>query len=162
MTQKWKTIGIMAALALGSIGLVGLIFAPLIHRAEEEIRRHAGTLAEYRELMKRKESFEAEWNVKKNYMSQGIPAEEVLNSWQKALMGYAQAESLTLNKLEPAGMKDKEASVFLSFQGDMKQLVRFIYHLMDSEPLATIQSFSLRQEEGSKEFSFEMMLGKAT
>ena len=76
-------------------------------------------------------------------------------------MAHAQSESLILDKIEPVGKNEGEVSLFLSFQGDMKKLISFIYHLRERDALVRLKSFSLRQEEGSSNFSFEMILGKA-
>ena len=152
---------IVLGVALIGFGFVTFVFTPGFRRVNGQILHYAETLREYHELIQRRERLESEWEAKKNQFNRGVLPEEILNSWQQALMAHAQSESLILDKIEPVGKRDGEVSLFLSFQGDMKKLIRFIYHLRERDALVRVKSFSLRQEEGSRNFSFEIILGKA-
>ena len=159
--KQLRTILSAAGVGLTGFGVVALAFAPAFSKANGRILRHSETLRDYRELIQKKEGLESEWEAKKNQFNRGALPEEILNAWQQALMAHAQSESLILDKIEPVGKNEGEVSLFLSFQGDMKKLIRFIYHLRERDALVRLKSFSLRQEEGSRNFSFEMILGKA-
>lgn len=155
MDKKQTTMAGITAAALLSAFAAFLIFLPPIRNEEEKIGRHEKVLEEYRQLLARKAQLESEWQSQRNIFT-GQPAQEVLNAWLKDLLNDAQSQSLTLDKLEPAG-----TAVFISFQGDIKKFNAFINHLIEIDPLARIQSVSIRQEEGSKNLSFELMLAKA-
>ena len=159
MNRFRNSILFIGVLGLLSACLPFLFFQTEFKAAREKIQNRSGILVEYQELLTRKDSLESEWENKKIYF-QSIPPEEALSTWQKELMASAQSLSLVIDKLEPLGLKGDEISVFLSFKGDMKKMDRFIYHLMESDPLSKVKSFSVRQEEGGKNLLFEVMLAK--
>ena len=163
MNKKQNTILVISVAALLSAFTVGLVFLPQIRSEEEKISRREKVLEEYRGLLARKTGLESEWESKRNNFP-NQPPQEILNAWLKELLNDAQSQSLVLDKLEPAGIKEgpggKETAVFVSFQGDIKKFNAFINHLLETDPLARVQSVSVRQEESAKNLSFELMLAK--
>ena len=164
LDKKWITLASVLIIALLSVGIVSFIFMPHIRRLRDDIQRESKILTEEKMLLIRKPILQAEWEEKKSFFGSGIQAEEVLNVWIKDLLASAQSQALTLEKLEPAGIKTspggKNLTVFISFQGDIRKFACFIYQLMDKDPLSRIESLDIRLEEGSKTLSFELMLGK--
>lgn len=162
--KKQITLGGVAACALLSGALVWGLFVPAIQRARKSLEKNGRILREYEEFLAQKAGLESQWETQKTFFQSPLRSEEFLNAWIKDLLTYAQSEGLTIEKLEPAGMKEgpegKEMAVFVSFQGDIARLVQFVYHLVETDPLAGIESFLARQDENGKTLSFEMMLGK--
>ena len=164
LDRKWLTFGSVLISALASAGIVALIFMPRIGSLRRDIRNESKILEEEKALIAKKPSLETEWEEKKHFFESGSDAETVLNAWVKDLLVSAQSQTLALEKLEPAGIKTdaggKKLTVFISFQGDIRKLARFVYQLMDQDPLSRIESIDVKLDEGSKALSFELMLGK--
>ena len=164
LDKRWVTLAGALIMALLSAVMISFIFMPHVKSFQNEIRQESKILEEEKKLLERKPVLQAEWEEKKNFFSPGLQAEEALNVWVKNLLASAQSEALTLEKLEPAGIKTgsggKNLTVFISFRGDIRKFARFIYQLIDKDPLSQIESLDIRLEEGSKTLSFELMLGK--
>ena len=164
LNKKWMALGIAGALALSGGCILFSIFTSPIKDLQNDIQKESRILAEEKSLIANKPSFEKEWEEKKNFFSPGVESEAVLNNWVKDLLAAAQSQALTLEKLEPAGVKAdagvKKLAVFISFQGDIRKLAGFVYQLMEKDPLARIESIDVRLEEGAKTLIFELMLGK--
>ncbi len=164
LSKKSATwIGIGATVFL-SAAIAALFFIAPIRRLGIDIEKLSKLVQEERVLMSRKPALEAQWQKKIGAPDQGLDAEAVLSAWVKNLLSMAQSQSLALEKLEPAGVKSgpsgKTVSVFISFQGDVRRLVSFIYRLAQEDSLSRVEFFSVRQEEGSKNFFFELTLAK--
>ena len=164
LDKKWTTLVCVMTLVFLSAEIVILIFRPHIKSLEADIRRESKLLEEEQVLLARKPSLEKEWEEKKSFFSSGLEPEAALNIWVKDLLSSAQSQSLALEKLEPAGIKTvpagKKLTVFISFQGDIRKFVQFVYQLMDKDPLSQIESIDAKLDEGAKDLSFELMLGK--
>lgn len=156
------SVWIAAALAAG---LVWLAFTPFLKGLQGDVRRTGGDLEEARALLALKPALQSEWDAKKAFFNPGLDPDAALNAWIKDLLTLAQSQGLVLEKLEPAGIKKdtegKSLTVFVAFQGDIRQFLRFMYQLMEKDPLSRIESFGARQEEASKPLAFELLLGKA-
>ena len=154
----------LIAAAFLSMAVVTLFFIAPIRRLDTDIEKLSKLVQEERVLVAGKPALEAQWQKKKGVLDQGLDAEVVLSAWVKDLLSVAQSQSLALEKLEPAGVKTgvsgKTVSVFISFQGDIRRLVGFIYRLAEEDTLSRIDFFIIRQEEGSKNFFFELTLAK--
>ena len=164
LNKKWATLVGVSGAALFAAAVVGCIFLPSIKRLCADVTRASKILEEEKALLVKKTSLQSEWEAKKDHLDQGLDPDSVLNAWVKDLLAAAQAESLTLEKLEPAGIRSgpegKALTVFISFEGDIRQLIRLIYQLVEKDPLARIVSFDVRLDEESKRLSFELLLGK--
>jgi hypothetical protein len=157
-------VTLLGALALAGVSAaaIGASVSPACTKLSADIRKAAQTLAEERALFDKKPVLESEWQKKKDFFYSGLSPDVALNAWVKELLNAAQSQTLTLEKLEPAGLRaeGKELSVFVSFRSDMRAFLRFAYGLAENDPLSRIQSFSVRRDEGTKIFLFELMLAK--
>ena len=165
MNKKTNAIAGLLMTAAISLGLVLLVFAPEMRGAARDFENRQRLLAEYRRLLAGKPALESEWEKKKSVLEPGLGPDEALNAWIKELLDYAQTQGLSMEKLEPAGIKEgaegKRMAVFMTFRGDIRKFVRFAYYLMETDPLASIESFLVRpDEQDPKNLSFELMLGK--
>ncbi len=164
LDKRWVTAGCVLTAVFLSASVIWLIFAPHFKVLRSDIGRESKLLEEERALLARKPSLQTEWEEKKNYFGSGLEPEAVLNAWVKDLLASAQTQTLTLEKLEPAGIKTgpdgKHLTVFISFGGDIRKFVRFVYQLMDKDPLSRIESMDIRLEENSRTLTFELLLGK--
>lgn len=162
MNKKWA--GILAAIALAVLTVFAVlgVFSPAFKNAQEKIQESYHVLSSPEILGKK--TLESEWESKKNIFVSGRESSEFLNEWLKEFINYAQSNSLKIEKVEPAGVKEgpagKETTVFISFQSDMRKFNEFVYFLLEKDPLAKIESVFVRKDEDSKNLSFEIMLGK--
>lgn len=148
-----------AALCLIIFVLMKAFFAPSIREAREGITQTQNLLAGHQELLNRKKDLELQWEAQKQYFVSHLSSEEIQNQWMKDLLSYGQSQALVIDKLEPGGVKDKDARLFLSFHGEIQKLTAFLYHLGKNEPLSKLESLWIRQEEPNQ-FSYEIMLSK--
>jgi hypothetical protein len=164
VNKKSVSLAVGIFLAVIFAGGTVLILESPWNDVRNEMSRSQGLIADSHKLLIEKQAVEAEWAIKKNYLNEGVSSDEVLNAWLRELLAYAQTQSLQMDKIEPAGLRagahGKESMVFLSFQCDIKMLTGFIYHLLETDPMARIETFSVRKEEGSKQLAVELMLGK--
>ncbi len=159
------TAGGTAAFVLITGIIIWSCFAPSVRTEQEQVKRREQTLAEAEALVSRKAALQTEWETKKEIFMRTGTQEEISNAWLRTLLNYSQSQSLTIEKMEPAGIKNgprgKETLVFLSFRGNILKLIEFIYHLSQADPLARIESFSVRLEEGeTQNLSYELLIGK--
>ena len=160
-----KKLGFTGGGAAGLIILliVGAFFQPIFNAARGKVEESL-RISQSPELAN-KHFLEAEWESKKNLFISNPDSSEFLNAWLKDFITYAQSHSLKIDKLEPAGVKEgpngKETSILISFQSDIRKFNEFVYFLLEKDPLSRIQSVFVRQDENSKNLSFEIMLGKA-
>ncbi len=164
LNKKWTTLIYLSAAALIGAYLVNIFFEAPIKRLRADVVQSAKVLEEEKALLAKKFSLQAEWESKKTMLSLGADPDSVLNAWVKDLLASAQTQSLVLEKLEPAGVRTgaegKTLTVFITFQGNIRQLAGFVYRLAEKDPLSRIESFDIRREEESKNLSFELLLGK--
>lgn len=165
MRKEIFTLSALVLLALLSYGFVQVLTAPLLRSKVEELERKKEAFQESQSLFSQRKSSESEWEKVKTLLPKTQTPEEALNLWVKELLSYAQSEGITFTKLEPQGTKEKEAGrkelrLFLLFQGDIRKLIHFLYFLIEKDPLSRIETFSLKQEEETKIFSYELTLGK--
>ena len=162
-----KNVTLIAAILLSMICILGasLIWRHFWAETHRAMLRSEVAIKQAKVLLSKKKTMELEWDLKKGYLISGVSPDELLNTWLKELLEYAQTQSLQIDKIEPAGVRSgdqgKESMVFLSFQADINKLAKLLYHLLEADPMAKIESFSIRQEEDSKRLSVELMLGKA-
>ncbi len=164
LNKKWTTLACALSAALLGTFFVGFIFKAPTQRLRAEVTRSSKILQEEKTLLARKPALQSEWDAKKDMLGPGLEPDALQNAWVKELLACAQTQSLVLEKLEPAGVRTgaggKTLTVFITFQGDIRQLVSFIYRLAEKDPLSRIESFNIRREEDSTSLSFELLLGK--
>lgn len=162
--EKALTLGIALLVAILSYAFLFLVFSPSLRSQKEDLREKREALYLAETLLSRKEELEKEWERKKSTFPQGFSSEETLNLWVKELLSFASSEGITFSRMEPQGMKEKEEGrelrLSLSFQGDIRKLIHFLYYLLGKDPLSRIESFSIKQEEETKSFTYELLLGK--
>jgi len=165
LNKKWKTLLYLSAIAVISVFFISTFFTASIKHIQADIVRSTRVLEEEKALLAKKSSLQAEWEAKKDMLSPGADPDSILNAWTKDLLAFAQAQALVLEKIEPAGVRTgtdgKTVTVFISFQGNIRQLAGLVYRLAEKDPLVRIESFDIRREEESKNLSFELLLGKA-
>lgn len=166
MKKRIVTLSTILLLSLISYGFVQVLMAPLQSSKEAELQRTREAFQEAQSLISQRKSYESEWEKQKALIPKSQTPEEALNLWVKDILSYAQSEGITFTKLEPQGLKEKEGGrkeirLFLLFQGDIRKLIYFLYFLLEKDPLSRIEIFSLKQEEETKNFSYELTLGKA-
>ena len=164
LDKKWVTTGGVLASAILSACLITLISMPSFRSLYQDIGRLEKIRQEERALLAEKNRFQSEWDAKKKFLPSGQAADEVLSAWVKELLTLTQNQALKLEKMEPSGIKteagQKIITVFVSFQGDIREFIRFIYRLIEKDPLSRVESFHVRFQEDSKNLVFELMLGK--
>lgn len=160
MKVAWKTSVAAGVLFLGTFLPIFQTYRPSFQRVHEAMTTHRRLSEEYRGLIQRKDTIESAWRARRGDFQSDAASGDILNDWQKSLMSLAQADALIVHKLEPAGTKDDEAAMFVSFEGDILKFIQFIYRLLETEPLVRIKTFSLRQGDEHGNFIFEIMLGK--
>ncbi len=161
MSRPIKTLLFVFLLSIIVLSLVSLIMTPDIRRKRDEKKQKLELLNHYQTLLLRKTDLESRWaQVKNDFVGVGTPPEEIQNRWQKALVAAAESEALKIEKLEPAGFKDGEISVYLSVAGEIKPFFRFLYQLIQTDPLAEVTALTIHSEEGTPLFAFELVLGK--
>lgn len=154
--RRLMTIGIVSLLAFISYVLISLLFSGLLKARNEELENRTLEVSEAKNLFSQKEIFQKEWEAMRSKLKvEPISQDQVLNQWVKDLLSYASEEGITFSKLEPQGMR-----LYLEFQGDIRKLNRFIYHLLEKDPLSKIDSFSLKKEDSDKNFSYQLTLAK--
>ncbi|MBI4115339.1 MAG: PilN domain-containing protein, partial [Candidatus Omnitrophica bacterium] len=123
-----------------------------LHRRLEERASQSKNevLASMWELIARKADYEKEWGKFKDRM------EKPHDQWTKTFLDYSQKESVLFEKIEP----ESESRLYLLFGGDITQLLRFFYYLLEKEPLTQIESFSIRQDDEIKGLIYEITLAK--
>lgn len=166
MRRRIFTVTAAMFLALLCYGFVQVLMSPLRKSKVEELERKRETFQETQLLLSQRKSYESEWEKAKALLPKTQTPEEALNLWVKELLSFAPSEGITFTKLEPQGTKEKEAGrkelrLSLLFQGDIPKLIHFLYFLLEKDPLSRIETFSLKQEEETKAFSYELTLGKA-
>lgn len=165
LNKNWTTKGVVYIAAAMGAASIWLIFIPSIRSAQDQLERSARVLEGDRALLARKPALESEWESKRIYFQEGQESDEILNNWVKDLLASAQSQALIMEKLEPTGIKTgpegRRLTVFLSFQGDILKFVRFIYQIIEKDPLSRVESFGMRQEDTAKGLNFELMLAKA-
>lgn len=163
MNKGTLTLTAVFLLACLSASVNFSVCLPFWTRQNQEAASYGMRIESSKELLSRKQILETQWDAKKSLLREGA-SEEMLNGWMKEIFAYAQAHSLKIDKMEPAGTKQtdgkKEPLLFLTFQADIKQWTAFLYYLLESDPMAKIESFSLKQNEDSKHLSIELVLGK--
>lgn len=165
MNKQRTTYLAVTALAIVGYMLTAAFFSSPVRKLESDVRTLSQKLAEDRTTLKQKPALEAEWQGQKSELEPGTEADAMLNAWVKDLLAYAQSQSLVLEKLEPAGVKTdsgfKRATVFVSFHGDIRSLITYVYELMDRDAYSSVDSFGMRREEEAQTYAFELVLGKA-
>lgn len=161
--KKWTTLALTAAAGL-VLGLaVFLWFAPLFQCKNAQWREQRSKLAEAESLLSGKKEIESIWDRKRSVLTPSASGEAGLNLWLKELLNYSQAEGLVFDRIEPesAGSDKAETKVFLHFEGGIRKLIQFLYYLSEKDPLARVESFSVKREEESRNFGYELVLSKA-
>ena len=145
-------------------GLLFLLFAPALRTQETALEEKRARLEQFRGLLSKKDVFESEWEIKKQFLPGNDRPDEILNLLVKGLLDYALSQSLVYNKLEPQGTHEKDGHaqirLYLSFDGDVRKLAAFIHHLWEKEPSTRIESFIMKQDGNAKNFLYELTLGK--
>ena len=165
LKRKVYSLGFALFAALLSYGSAGMIFSSTLHSRELELQEKRGLLAESKALLLRKKDFESEWESRKSLLSPASRPEEALNFWVKELLGFGSSQNLIFTKLEPQGTKEieegKEMRLSLTFNGDIRKLTHLLYYLFEKDPFSRIVALSIKEEEESKSFLYELTLGKA-
>lgn len=156
LSKQGATLAAVLAVAVASAAVIVFSFGRSFRDLRDDIARARKILDETRLLLADRQALEDEWRSKKAFFTAGAQPAVVSSQWIKDLLALAQSQALLLEKLEPSG-----GAVFVSFQGDVRQLVRFVYQLKEKDPLSRLESFYARRQEDSPLFSFELMLAKA-
>ncbi len=139
------------------------IFSFPLQKAGQELVRSEQKLLQVRLLLARTTELESVWGVKKSLFESNTPREGFTNEWIDKLIKSAQSRALVIDKVEPAGTNSstpKKMTVYISSQGDIQKMTAFLYGLMENDPLARVESFSIKPNENTKKISFEFMLSK--
>ncbi len=165
LNKKIKTIVVVSMAAVLSAAAIGAVFTPHLKALENDVARAESALREARALVAQKPFLESEWESKKRFFPANLDSDAVLGAWVKDVLSLAQNQALSMEKLEPAGIKtgenEKKWMLLVSFQGDIGQFVRFIDALSEKDALSGIESFRIRREEEPRLLYFEILLGKA-
>ncbi len=165
----WKTlisIGTACLLTFLSYALVYLVFSGSFKARSEELKNRALEVSEAKLLFSQKDTYQKKWEAVKPAFKTNSTQDEALNQWVKDLLSHASEEGITFSKLEPQAVKKapdgrRQMSLYLEFQGDIRKLTRFIYHLLEKDPFSKMDSFSLKKEDSDKSFSYQLTLAKA-
>lgn len=158
---------VTAALILMVLSLAvfvcSLLAGPGIYQLKENKRRQTERMETYRQLLRDRQAIEAQWN-QQAIDFQAATSVEALNLWVKALIATAEEQGIVVEKLEPKQTKDREGEekigVYMTFKGDIRKFVRFLYALREQDPLSSVEEFRIDQEEGAKVFRYEMSLSR--
>jgi len=165
MKTRIATLATIFFLALLSYGFTRILFHPLVQEKERELQEKKEALREIEQLVSQKASYASQWENKKALLPISQTPEEALNLWVKELLSHAQSEGITFTRLEPQGVKEKGKGkalrLFLTFQGDIRKLIHLLYYLNEKDPLSRIESYSMKEEEGTKTFTYELTLERA-
>jgi hypothetical protein len=165
LNKKYKTYLIISVAAILTGSLIWFVGSASIKDLNHKVNQAAQELRENEDLLSKKPLLQSEWESKKAFFESGSNQDDIFNTWVKDLLTLAQSQSLSLEKLEPVGTKTdsegKRCTIFVSFEGDMTKFTQFIYQLIQKDPLSTVESFGVRQQEDSKTLLFELLLAKA-
>ncbi len=159
LDKRVSTTICAVAICLAIFVLMKALFVSSVREVREGMERTQNLLAQHQELLSRKKDLESQWESQKQHFVSNLSSEEIQNQWMKDLLSYGQSQALVMDKLEPGGVKDKDARVFLSFHGEIRKLTAFLYHLSQNDPLSKLESLWIRQEEPNQ-FSYEIILSK--
>jgi hypothetical protein len=156
-----------AGLALMAVSLAvfvcSLLAGPGIHQLKEKQRQKTDRIETYRQLLRDRQAIETQWK-KQEIDFKTATSVEALNLWVKALIAVAEGQGIVIEKLEPKQTKDREGQekigVYMTFKGDIRKFVRFLYALREQDPLSYVEEFRIDQEEGAKVFRYEMSLAR--
>lgn len=155
--------GLFLGLVLSG-GFLGLAFSPQIRAGQKEMAAQKKLLFDYKALLSHKQDYESEWKSKEAlFLKSGSP-EESLNLWVKSILDYAQSQKIVFEKIEPAGIQEKDGQkalrLLVRFRGDIGQLVRILHHFYGADPLTQIKSLVIKAGEGEKAMDYEIGLGR--
>lgn len=163
LKKKFSAFGLALAFAVCSYWIAGGFFAGPEKSQLRELERIKIQKLELNTFLSRKDTFQNLWSEKKDFFK-SLKQEELLNDWIKELLAYAESNHMTFRKLEPAGVKEtkgtKEQRLAVSFQGDIRTCIHFLYYLTEHDPLAAIRGFALQQDEETKQWLIEIQMGK--
>lgn len=148
------------AFALAAVALAAGIltaFMPSLDAAQARLNAARNELAQHRALLARKSALDEKWQSQKTAFQPELDGEELVSGWVRELLAAAQAQSLSLERLEPGG----ERRLVLAFKSDIGGFVRFLRTLAERDPRAKIESFSIRREEIGSQMLFELTFSKA-
>ena len=162
MMMKTRLIAVIFILVMGFI--VWMFFSKPIGDVHRKLDQSLRRLSEDRTIILKKPELKKRWDENKDKIIRDGGGDAASSAWVNRMLSLAQEQNLNLESLEPAGARPGDAgktiAAFVSFRGDMTQLVKFIYALSDKDVLARVESVSARQDEGGSEFSFEIVLAR--
>lgn len=164
-TWKLRSLHCGAVLLVASFSYLGvrMLFHPSLVQQAAEFELRKAKLVRMQELISHQDAYASEWDKIKNRLPSADPGE--LNRWVQDLLRYAESEKITFTRIEPQGLKEgddgQELRLFLAYEGDIRRLIRCLYHLRQEDPFSRLLSLSMKKEEDSKSFRYELVLGKA-
>jgi hypothetical protein len=163
---KNKTITLSASILFlfAALFAVTASFAPAVRENRLQLQRKNLTLAGFQGLIHSRQEIETQWKpLEADGLMKRHP-EEVLNRWVRSLLEYGQKEGVVFQKLEPQGIKqagkEKEISLFLLMETDIKKLIRFLHYLYEKDSFSKVGALAVKADENSKKFIIELTLVK--
>ena len=166
MIRKKIVTLIVVFLGIGlCYGFVGKIFSGPRQAASGKLHQSRLHLRQIQALLVSKQILDRKWIEKQGFFKSNLGSQDAFNAWVGQFSAYSQEQRLVFEKIEPLGIKEKDGEkqmqLFLAFQGDIRVLVRFIYFLLEKDPLTSFLSLELRQEDSSAGLmTYQIILAK--
>ena len=163
---KKRVISLLAVVfvAAASISASWLFFSKKINQLEAQKIHKTQELASLEKLLARRKVYEGQWTKTKALFPSVGRSDEALNKWVKELIGFAEGEGITFEKLQPVGVQEKKGQkqirILVTFRSDVRKFIRFLYHLYEKDPVAYVDGFSVQDKEEKQGFLYELTLMK--
>ena len=121
-----------------------------VERLEEEIKKKELLIKKDLRFLSLEKEINKEVSSYQSYFSQVISADEEMNALLKIIESFAREVGINLLYIKPAGFKTDETqskySIDLNCQGEMNQVIDFIYRIESSKKLLIVERLSIVPE----------------
>ena len=140
----WVASSVGACLVAASYFLAYEPLAARLERLDQEIQEKEIVLRRGLELFSKKETLEAEYHSGQRFLTAEGPEEERVVSFLREIGAKAAESSVSLLDLKPQAKAKKTADykkylINLSVEGNMEQVLHFIYGIESSEYLLRVE-----------------------
>jgi hypothetical protein len=151
LSKREKTIFYAACLSLSIVALDKLVIFPVyskIKSLNNEIKEGEAGITRDMRMLAQKEKIILETKKYASYLGSPESEEEAMTSFLKEVENLANKSSLYIIDMKPAGVKPekdntKKYQLILSCEGQMEQLIEFIYSIENLDSLLNIERYQI-------------------
>lgn len=146
LSKRERAVFYTAAFFVSLVALDRLVISPVITKIkslDSEIQEKESAIKKSLRILSQKERIEEEAARYASFLERRKSEEEEMTSLLKEVETLANKAAVYLIDMKPAGLKDNRYAVNVSCEGQMEQVVSFMYNIENSAKLLMIDKYQI-------------------